>query len=103
MIVRVIAIKLGYMTGRRRVEKMGLWYEKAGCLNLPMEIFFPEVENVESEYDEARKFCDGCLVRVECLSFALKVEQNFSWSFGMYGGKSPMQRRVMLAKKVTLK
>lgn len=82
---------------------MGLWYEKAECMGAPMEIFFPEIENVESEYDEARKFCVDCAVQMDCLRFALKVEQNFSWSFGMYGGKSPMQRRVMLAKKVTLK
>ena len=82
---------------------MILWYEKANCLEIPLEIFFPEIENVESEYADAKVFCDDCSVRMECLRFALKVERHLSWSFGMYGGKTPMERRVMLANKVVLK
>jgi hypothetical protein len=82
---------------------MVLWYEKAGCMGAPMEIFFPEIENVESEYAEAKRFCDDCSVRTDCLAFALRVERTLSWSFGMYGGKTPMERRVLLAKKVTFK
>lgn len=83
------------------------WQERAECKNQPPELFFPDIfgpDGVEemddgtiwekfgdtsTHYDEARKICDICPVKRECLNEALETKERF----GMWGGLTPIERR----------
>lgn len=78
------------------------WYKQADCLHLPNEVFFDH-----KHYDLARTVCQGCPVQAECLAAAIKEEggtddvelhefQTRSF-FGFRGGKTPKERRAMVA------
>ena len=71
---------------------MRLWQENASCIDVPYEVFFPEDDN----FTNARSICNECTVRIECLMFAVTIERKISWSFGMFGGKTPVERRAMI-------
>jgi WhiB family transcriptional regulator, redox-sensing transcriptional regulator len=62
------------------------WQADAACREHPDVNFFPA--RGESE-DPARDVCSGCLVRVECLTYALDSDENV----GIWGGTSERQRR----------
>lgn len=56
--------------------------------------FFPGDEKADSPrvreaYQEASQLCDDCPVQYECLDYAITN----SMYFGMWGGKTPTQRR----------
>lgn len=66
------------------------WRDLAACRDIAKEVFFPEVDDNRSNiYNQARQICASCPVQEECLIYAL---QN-SIIHGMFGGKSPNQRR----------
>lgn len=67
------------------------WMQDALCAQTDPETFFPEKGGKGA--DDARKICGACEVRDECLAFALRTRQEE----GVWGGKSPRQRRRMLA------
>ena len=71
---------------------MQLWQDNASCINLPYGMFFPEDDN----YEKAQQICSECDVRVQCLMFALSIERKVTWSFGMFGGKTPHERRAII-------
>jgi WhiB family redox-sensing transcriptional regulator len=50
------------------------------------ELFFPERG---SSTREAKEVCRGCVVRVECLEFAIANSEKF----GIWGGMSERERR----------
>lgn len=62
------------------------WQRLANCLGLPPDVFFPE--RGESTR-EAKEVCRGCVVRSECLDFAV----NNGERFGIWGGLSERERR----------
>lgn len=72
------------------------WQQQAACRGIGTDAFFPE-RNKESgrirqgQYLEAKRICDQCPVRAECLDFALR--ENLRG--GMYGGLTPRQRREL--------
>lgn len=63
------------------------WRTKAACLTADSEQFF--IENDDEEIRNAKAICGGCPVREQCLDFALEANINH----GIYGGKSPRQRK----------
>jgi WhiB family redox-sensing transcriptional regulator len=69
------------------------WMEDAKCKNNTTVKFFPEKG---SNGTEAKKFCESCPVRIDCLQYALDniiIE-------GIWGGKSGWERRLIRRGKV---
>lgn len=73
-------------------EQMGeapSWFEEASCAESDPEAWFPEKG---CSTREAKRICDGCPVRDECLAYALARREKF----GIWGGLSERERRVLL-------
>jgi WhiB family redox-sensing transcriptional regulator len=72
-------------------EKM-LWVKEAICKG-QTEIFFPNEEEARGKagmlYRIAKQICKDCPVRKECLEYSIS-EQIF---FGVFGGKTPNERK----------
>jgi WhiB family redox-sensing transcriptional regulator len=62
------------------------WQERANCLGVDPDLFFPERG---ASTREAKGVCRGCEVRVECLEYALQHGEKF----GIWGGLSERERR----------
>ena len=72
------------------------WREKAECKGLDSNIFVPLGRSVKGRrgrgtYTVARNICSCCPVTKECLDFAI----NEVIEYGMYGGKTPRERRAL--------
>lgn len=62
------------------------WQEQALCAQTDPEAFFPEKGGSTRE---AKRICQACPVRDECLEFALEHDERF----GIWGGLSERERR----------
>ena len=62
------------------------WQDQANCLGVDPDLFFPERG---ASTREAKEVCRGCVVRAECLEFALQNGEKF----GIWGGLSERERR----------
>jgi WhiB family redox-sensing transcriptional regulator len=68
------------------------WQEFASCRSVPVAIFFPPTDH---EGDRAKAVCRNCIVREQCLEFAIASGERF----GVWGGLTPMERRSLVAKR----
>lgn len=64
------------------------WQADALCAQTDPEAFFPEKGGSTRE---AKRVCDGCEVRSECLEYALENDERF----GIWGGLSERERRKL--------
>ncbi len=64
------------------------WQGQANCLGVDPDLFFPERG---ASTREAKGVCRGCVVREECLQFALATHQEF----GVWGGTTEAERRTL--------
>jgi WhiB family redox-sensing transcriptional regulator len=64
------------------------WMDLANCLGCDPDLFFPELGEPSAA---AKAVCGGCVVRTECLDFALVTGQKH----GIWGGTSERERRRM--------
>lgn len=62
------------------------WQEQALCAQTDPEAFFPEKGGSTRE---AKRICRACVVRDECLEYALEHDERF----GIWGGLSERERR----------
>ncbi len=62
------------------------WQQHANCLGVAPDLFFPERG---ASTREAKEVCRGCVVREDCLEFALRNGEKF----GIWGGLSERERR----------
>jgi WhiB family transcriptional regulator, redox-sensing transcriptional regulator len=62
------------------------WQDYANCLGVDPDLFFPERG---ASTREAKEVCRGCVVRGECLEYALENSEKF----GIWGGMSERERR----------
>ena len=62
------------------------WQDEANCLGVDPDLFFPERG---ASTREAKEVCRGCVVRLDCLEFALVNGEKF----GIWGGLSERERR----------
>ena len=62
------------------------WQERALCAQTDPEAFFPEKGGSTRE---AKRVCQSCDVRAECLEYALANDERF----GIWGGLSERERR----------
>lgn len=67
---------------------MSGWQDRANCRGVDAGLFFPERG---ASTTEARAVCAGCVVRDECLEYALAHDIRF----GLWGGRSERERRRM--------
>ena len=59
------------MVKTQRADPSGRWQERANCLGVDPDLFFPERG---ASTREAKGVCKGCEVRLECLEYALAQE-----------------------------
>lgn len=69
------------------------WQERALCAQTDPEAFFPEKGGSTRE---AKRICQGCDVRAECLEYALAHDERF----GIWGGLSERERRKLKKRAV---
>lgn len=62
------------------------WQNLANCLGVDADLFFPERG---ASTREAKEVCRGCVVREDCLEYALANGEKF----GIWGGLSERERR----------
>lgn len=65
------------------------WTTKARCAETDPEAFFPEKGGSTAA---AKRICQFCEVRAECLEYALANRERY----GIYGGMSERERRQIL-------
>lgn len=76
------------------------WQDQANCLGVDPDLFFPERG---ASTREAKEVCRGCVVRMDCLEYALANGEKF----GIWGGLSERERRrlrrqrALAARRVT--
>ena len=69
------------------------WQHRALCSQTDPEAFFPEKGGSTRE---AKKVCQTCDVRSECLEYALAHDERF----GIWGGLSERERRKLKRRAV---
>ena len=62
------------------------WKESANCLGVDPGLFFPDRG---ASIKEAKETCRSCVVKEECLNFAISSGEKF----GVWGGLSERERR----------
>ncbi|MCW2288808.1 transcription factor WhiB [Leucobacter luti] len=72
--------------GIREDDEALAWQTDALCAQTDPEAFFPEKGGSTRE---AKRICDTCEVRSECLDYALENDERF----GIWGGLSERERR----------
>ncbi|HET9772369.1 MAG TPA: WhiB family transcriptional regulator [Acidimicrobiia bacterium] len=77
---------------RRVPEEERRWQERANCLGVDPELFFPERG---ASTREAKSVCAGCAVRLDCLEYALRNHEKF----GIWGGLSERERRRLRRRR----
>lgn len=74
-----------------------VWQAKAACRGPQSIAFFPPVhaerkdERIERE-TRAKQICAGCVVREECLDYAIKIRE----PHGIWGGLNEAERKQLL-------
>lgn len=76
------------------------WKDRALCIGMDSDIFFPERDNKpivggKGIYSRARKVCEKCPVRSQCLQYAFHFNMI---EFGMFGGLSPQERKYQFSR-----
>ncbi len=69
------------------------WQGRANCMGVDPELFFPERG---ASTREAKEVCRGCVVREDCLEFAIANSEKF----GIWGGMSERERRRVRRARV---
>jgi WhiB family redox-sensing transcriptional regulator len=69
------------------------WLSRANCMGVDPELFFPERG---SSTREAKEVCRGCVVRQDCLDFAIANGEKF----GIWGGMSERERRRVRRSRI---
>ncbi len=62
------------------------WQNFANCQSTDPEAFFPEKGQPG---EDARRICRNCIVRADCLEYALAADEQF----GVWGGMTERERR----------
>lgn len=68
------------------------WWSWGACNGLPLDLFFPQQgEDVTG----AKRVCAGCVVRQQCLEYALANGERW----GIWGGLSENERRAIRRRR----
>lgn len=69
------------------------WQDQALCAQTDPEAFFPEKGGSTRD---AKRICQSCAVRAQCLEYALENDERF----GIWGGLSERERRKLRRRAV---
>jgi WhiB family redox-sensing transcriptional regulator len=69
-----------------------IWQAQANCMGVDPDLFFPERG---ASTREAKEVCRGCVVREDCLEYALANGEKF----GIWGGLSERERRKIRRRR----
>jgi WhiB family redox-sensing transcriptional regulator len=69
-----------------------VWQAQANCMGVDPDLFFPERG---ASTREAKEVCRGCVVREDCLEYALANGEKF----GIWGGLSERERRKIRRRR----
>jgi WhiB family redox-sensing transcriptional regulator len=69
------------------------WQLRANCMGVDPDLFFPERG---ASTREAKEVCRGCVVRQDCLEYAISNGEKF----GIWGGMSERERRRVRRARV---
>jgi WhiB family transcriptional regulator, redox-sensing transcriptional regulator len=69
------------------------WREEASCIHVDTNIFFPVglTGNAIEQTNLAKSVCQDCHVRLQCLEFSLRTNQDH----GVWGGATEEERRIL--------
>jgi WhiB family redox-sensing transcriptional regulator len=87
------AQQLGELTEFLDEDEAPDWQERALCAQTDPEAFFPEKGGSTRE---AKRICQVCEVKAECLEYALAHDERF----GIWGGLSERERRKLKKRVV---
>lgn len=73
-----------------------LWYGAAKCGDAKVDDYYPEGLREKALKSVARKACEGCFVKYQCLEDELANGRNNQW--GIRGGLTARERRAILDK-----
>jgi WhiB family redox-sensing transcriptional regulator len=73
--------------------KMPWDFVGASCWGIDTEYFFPEKNILTDENRQAKKICASCIVKQDCLTYALHYQVQGIWS-----GTTPKERSRMRIK-----
>lgn len=76
------------------------WHDHAACKGMSVDMFFPvrgpfhggESHKYRKAARRALSVCEGCIVRLDCLSAARREESVDYLIDGIRGGKTPYER-----------
>ena len=71
------------------------WRDRAACLEVDPELFFPVGVNDTAREQAAKTVCDACDVSPDCLTYALTHHP----LDGVWGGTTDLQRRSILRRR----
>ena len=72
-------------------DEIVVWGQHASCKGKPAEWWFTDTyQTLQGRLDTARakSVCEVCIVRVNCLQYALDNDE----SYGIWGGLTPVER-----------
>jgi WhiB family redox-sensing transcriptional regulator len=69
---------------------MNGWRDRAACRDTSGLVFFPDPGDRVAEA-VAKRMCGGCVVRAECLDYAVAVDAEV----GIFGGLTASERGVL--------
>ncbi|HET9893824.1 MAG TPA: WhiB family transcriptional regulator [Streptosporangiaceae bacterium] len=74
------------------------WQNAAACKAADPELFFPVSEKGKAERDvaRARAVCDSCLVRKQCLDYAMATAE----ANGIWGGLTEEERGQLRTRRL---
>ncbi|HXW44538.1 MAG TPA: WhiB family transcriptional regulator [Streptosporangiaceae bacterium] len=74
------------------------WWDLAACQRVDPELFFPVSHTGPAQLQEARAkaVCAQCVVRTECLDYAMATHQ----VHGVWGGLGENERRKLRASRL---
>ena len=92
-----------YQRGRHEIGRTGVamlltgddkdWVQRANCSPLNAELFFPQKGGSTKE---AKRICEECPVKLECLEDALENEEGH----GVWGGMTANERKTLRSKRL---
>lgn len=80
------------------------WRDRAMCKGVDINVFFApghirlgRAETIVDKYRDARRYCERCPVKDECLAEAMDLEQDdgVMLTYGFWGNKTPRERVAM--------
>lgn len=79
---------------RRNDTSNQTWMDDASCAQIAPDDWFPEKGELSKE---VRRICAACPVRLQCLEYALRNEEQF----GIWGGHSAVELRKLRKVRIS--